>query len=162
MFLELAVNFQFFQVILTGLFMESHRGRASTSAGLVHSEPENNDPLNDSVVLTRPLIQRQTIYTCSSKFCVVFNCLCLFTVCSGYSPESNKGKSKSHKHIKRDEVVLFDNVKEYSRKPGKWSENKMKLSYIKNSLYLTRKYALIFGPRTLSVPRSEQWALRNT
>ncbi|KAL9974270.1 hypothetical protein ACROYT_G011287, partial [Oculina patagonica] len=36
---------------------------------------------------------------------------------TGYNPESNKGTGKSHKQVKRDEVVLFDNVKEYSRKP---------------------------------------------
>ena len=44
--------------------------------------------------------------------------LCFCSVCLGYKPESNKGKSNSHKHVKRDEVVLFDNVKEYSHKPG--------------------------------------------
>ena len=49
----------------------------------------------------------------------VLSSLCFCTVCLGYSPESNKGKRKSNKHVKRDEVVLFDNVKEYRHKPGK-------------------------------------------
>ena len=35
----------------------------------------------------------------------------------GYKPPSKRHK-KSHKQVKRDEVVLFDNVKEYNHRPG--------------------------------------------
>ncbi|KAJ7374827.1 Nidogen 1 [Desmophyllum pertusum] len=36
---------------------------------------------------------------------------------TGYNPSTTKGEDKPHKHVKRDEVVLFDNVKEYGQKP---------------------------------------------
>lgn len=42
-----------------------------------------------------------------------------FVFVLGYNPSTTKGEDKPHKHVKRDEVVLFDNVKEYGQKPGK-------------------------------------------
>lgn len=51
-----------------------------------------------------------------------FFCFCI--VCLGYNFELNKGKRKFYKYVKWDEVVLFDNVKEYSYKLGKWNEKK--------------------------------------
>lgn len=50
---------------------------------------------------------------------VLYNILPVLFLCSGYKPASERHR-RAHKQVKRDEVVLFDNVKEYSHRPGKY------------------------------------------
>ena len=46
---------------------------------------------------------------------------------AGFKPSQRKRAKKANRHVKRDEVVLFDNIKQYDHRPGKSDINRINL-----------------------------------